>query len=94
MEGHNLEGARQVLVQEMMKAKPDALLVKKMDVTFALRRQEVVKDKPAINQMVQRWPALFTESQVSMSVFLNTTVNVLLHSLIIMLTSNQMTTCH
>ncbi|XP_060763104.1 uncharacterized protein LOC132872344 isoform X2 [Neoarius graeffei] len=65
MEGHNLEGARQVVVQETMKAKPDALLVKKeMDVTFALRRQEVVKDKPAINQMVQRWPALFTESQV------------------------------
>ncbi|KAK0144232.1 hypothetical protein N1851_017408 [Merluccius polli] len=65
MEDHNLEGARQVLVQEMMKTKPNASLVKKeMDVTFALRRQEVVKDKPAISQMVQRWPALFTESQV------------------------------
>lgn len=72
MAGHNLEGARQLLVQEMMKAKPDALLVKKeMDVTFALRRQEVVNEKPAINLMLQRWPALFTESQVSKSV-LNT----------------------
>lgn len=37
-----------------------------MDATFALRRKEVVKDKPEINQLVQRWPALFTESQVCM----------------------------
>ncbi|KAJ8007656.1 hypothetical protein DPEC_G00096430 [Dallia pectoralis] len=31
---------------------------------FALRRKAVVKNKPAISQMVHRWPALFTESQV------------------------------
>lgn len=36
--------------------------------TFALRRKEVVKDKPAITQIVQRRPALFSESQVSMPV--------------------------
>lgn len=70
MDDHNLEGARQVLVNEMMKTKPNGSLVKKeMDVTFALRRKEVVKDKPAISQMVHRWPALFTESQVCMNVF-------------------------
>ncbi|XP_066536228.1 uncharacterized protein [Hoplias malabaricus] len=35
-----------------------------MDVTFALRRKEMIRDKPAISQVVHRWPALFTESQV------------------------------
>ena len=51
--------------QEMMKKKPnDSLIKKEMDITFALRRNEVVKDKPDISQMVKRWPALFTESQV------------------------------
>ncbi|XP_053296317.1 sterile alpha motif domain-containing protein 3 [Pleuronectes platessa] len=62
---HILEEARQVLVTEMMKTKQNASLVmKEMDVTFALRRKEVVKNKPPIDQMLQRWPALFTESQV------------------------------
>lgn len=66
---HNLEEARQVLVNEMMKTKPNGSLVKKeMDVTFALRRKEVVQNKPAISQMVHRWPALFTESQVCITV--------------------------
>ncbi|XP_049333235.1 uncharacterized protein LOC125801128 [Astyanax mexicanus] len=67
MDDHNLEGARQILVHEMMKSKPNISLVKKeMDVTFALRRKEVVRDKPAISEVVHRWPALFTESQVCM----------------------------
>lgn len=70
MEDHNLEGSRQALVNEMMKKKPNGSLVnKEMDMTFALRRKEVVQDKPAISQMVQRWPALFTESQVCMHGF-------------------------
>ena len=65
---HNLEEARQVMVTEMMKTKQNASLVmKEMDVTFALRRKEVVKNKPPIDQMLQRWPALFTERQVCMS---------------------------
>lgn len=70
MNDHNLEVAREVLVNEMMKTKPNGSLVKKeMDVTFALRRKEVVKDKPAISQVVHRWPALFTESQVCVKCF-------------------------
>lgn len=65
MDDHNLEGARQVMISEMMKRKPNGPLIKKeMDVTFALRRKEVVIDKPAISQIIRRWPALFTESQV------------------------------
>ncbi|XP_078020836.1 uncharacterized protein LOC144459906 [Epinephelus lanceolatus] len=65
MDDHSLEGACQVLISEMMKRKPNGPLIKKkMDVTFALRRKEVVTDKPAISQIIHRWPALFTESQV------------------------------
>merc|ERR1712131_459280 len=49
----------------MRKKTPSAALIKqKMDLTFALRRNEVLKDKPAIRLMCDRWPALFTESQV------------------------------
>ncbi|RXN31607.1 sterile alpha motif domain-containing 3-like protein [Labeo rohita] len=65
MDDHNLEGVREVLANEMKKTKPNGSLVKKhMDMTFALRRKEVVNDKPDISQMILRWPALFTESQV------------------------------
>ncbi|XP_061770717.1 uncharacterized protein LOC133561440 [Nerophis ophidion] len=40
LDDHNLEAARQVLVNEMMKAKPNGSVIKKeMDVTFALRRK-------------------------------------------------------
>lgn len=53
MDDHDLEGARQVLIDEMMKRKPNGHLIKKeMDVTFALRRKEVVIDKPAISQII------------------------------------------
>lgn len=60
-----LEDARKDLVDEMRKRTPNGPLVKqKMDLTFALRRKEVVESEPAISQMVDRWPALFTEDQV------------------------------
>ena len=69
MDDHNLEGACQVLINEMKKKKPNGPLIKtEMDVTFALRRKEVVIDKPAISQIIHRWPALFTESQVCVTV--------------------------
>lgn len=60
MDGQNLEGVCQALVSEMRKKKPNGSLVKKeMDVTFALCRKEVLKDKTDISQLVQRWSALF-----------------------------------
>ncbi|KAF6727052.1 Sterile alpha motif domain-containing protein 3 [Oryzias melastigma] len=63
----NLEDARKELVNEMMKRSPDGHLVrKKMDLTFSLRRKEVVESEPAIREMMDRWPALFTEDQVYM----------------------------
>lgn len=62
-EGFNqvaLEDARKDLVDEMQKRTPDEQLVKeKMDLTFALRRKEVVESEPAICDMVEHWPALF-----------------------------------
>lgn len=63
----SLEDARQLMVDEMKKKTPNGALIKqKMDLTFAFRRNEVVKDKPAITQICQRWPALFTEHQVGL----------------------------
>ncbi|XP_054642912.1 uncharacterized protein LOC129187508 [Dunckerocampus dactyliophorus] len=35
-----------------------------MDQTFPLRRREIVTQEPAVQSMVERWPALFTERQV------------------------------
>ncbi|KAF3837554.1 hypothetical protein F7725_005018 [Dissostichus mawsoni] len=47
MDDCNLEASRQVLVNEMMKTKPNGSLIKKeMAMTFALRRKEVVEDNP------------------------------------------------
>lgn len=70
MDDHILKGAFQVWVNEMKKPKPNGSLVKKeMYMTFAFRRKETVKDKPAISQMVYRWPALFTERQVCINCF-------------------------
>ena len=67
-EGHDqtsLEAARIVLVEEMQKRTPSVMTVKQnMDLSFALRRKEVVEKKPAICQLVERWPALFLENQV------------------------------
>lgn len=58
----SFEDARQLMVDKMKKKTPNGALIKqKMDLTFALQRNEVVKDKPAITQICQHWPALFTE---------------------------------
>lgn len=62
-EGHDetrLENARKVLVEEMKKKH-----LTMMDQSFPLRRQEIVKKEPAVQNTAERWPALFTERQVS-----------------------------
>lgn len=68
-EGHDetsLENARMVLVEEMKKKQPNGtLILQMMDQSFPLRRQEIVKEVPAVQNMVERWPALFIERQVS-----------------------------
>lgn len=63
----SIEDARQLMVDEMKKKTPNGALIKqKMDLTFTFRMNEVVKDKPDITQICQRWPALFTEHQVGL----------------------------
>ena len=62
----SLENSRKILSEEMQKKRPNGTLISKlMDQTFPLRRQEIVKRKPPVVDLVGRWPALFTESQVS-----------------------------
>ncbi|XP_056226185.1 sterile alpha motif domain-containing protein 3-like [Seriola aureovittata] len=61
----SLESVRRQLENEAKKRLPDSADVKKMmDKTFALRRKEVVEEQPPVKRMMERWPVLFTESQV------------------------------
>lgn len=68
-EGHDetsLENVRMVLVEEMKKKQANGTLISQMmDRSFPLRRQEIVKKVPAVQKMVERWPALFIERQVN-----------------------------
>lgn len=59
------ECTRIELVQEMKKSPPNMSLIgKKMDSTFALRRKEIIHSEPPVCEILKKWPALFTESQV------------------------------
>ncbi|KAM9354907.1 sterile alpha motif domain-containing protein 3-like [Pholidichthys leucotaenia] len=61
----SMESKRKELVEEMKKRRPTAALITKiMDSTFALRRQELVNLEPPVKDTMERWPALFTESQI------------------------------
>ncbi|KAL6456390.1 hypothetical protein MHYP_G00349340 [Metynnis hypsauchen] len=40
------------------------LISKKMDLTFSLRRKEIVKLEPMVLEIQERWPALFLEEQI------------------------------
>lgn len=68
----SLEEERKALILEVKKKNNQQLIKSKMERTFAYRRQEVIKDMPFIVEFKNRWPALFSESQVkyySSSVF-------------------------
>ena len=58
------EEDRQALVLEVKKKNNQQLIQSKMERTFAYRRQEVIEDMPFIAEFKNRWPALFTSSQV------------------------------
>ncbi|XP_040907990.1 uncharacterized protein LOC121191012 [Toxotes jaculatrix] len=61
----SLENARKVIIEEMKKKQPNASLVSRMmEETFSLRRREIVTQEPAVQSVIERWPALFTERQV------------------------------
>ena len=60
-----LEAGKKALEDEMRKRPLDSTFIKQMmDQTFSLRRKEIVEEQPSVKRMIERWPALFTESQV------------------------------
>lgn len=59
------------MVEEIQKIQPDLRMVEKlMQMTFALRRQEIVQDNPLVKDFLQKWPALKIGSQVKHIPFL------------------------
>ncbi|XP_055032097.1 sterile alpha motif domain-containing protein 3-like [Misgurnus anguillicaudatus] len=59
------ECLRKELVEEMKKKSRDMSLIgQKMDSTFALRRKEIIHSEPPVSEILEKWPALFTESQI------------------------------
>uniref|UniRef100_A0AAZ1XG73 PB1 domain-containing protein n=2 Tax=Oreochromis aureus TaxID=47969 RepID=A0AAZ1XG73_OREAU len=59
----SLEKERIKLLSEVMKRDNSRVVAQKMDKTFSLRREEIVKEAPAISDFMKRWPALFSEVQ-------------------------------
>lgn len=61
----SLEQQRILLVEASKKAKVDESFIReKMELTFSLRRREVVDDQPMVIEIQDRWPALFFKDQV------------------------------
>lgn len=67
----SLEAARKLLVEEMKKRNPSGTVIaSKMDQTFPMRRREIVEAGPPVKTLKERWPALFTERQVSTEIII------------------------
>ena len=62
----SLEEERLALVEELKKRNKNVALIKQqMEVTFSLRRKEIVELVPMVSEVQERWPALFYEAEVS-----------------------------
>lgn len=59
-----LEKERVDMLQEIKKKNNERVISEKMERSFSFRRQEVVKQCPAIQDFREKWPALFSEVQV------------------------------
>ncbi|XP_051778432.1 sterile alpha motif domain-containing protein 3-like [Erpetoichthys calabaricus] len=60
------EEKRKLIVTEMQKKEPDLQVVDELMIsTFSQRRKEIVGGEPLISEIFNRWPALFTERQIS-----------------------------
>lgn len=62
-----LEKERVDLLSEIKKKDNDKVVCAKMEKTFSYRRLVVVNQCPAVPDVMERWPALFYESQVNLS---------------------------
>ncbi|KAG9277981.1 hypothetical protein AMEX_G5761 [Astyanax mexicanus] len=75
---YSLEDQRCVLVDAMKKKEKDMELIRqKMDLTFSLRRKEIVEVEPMVLEVQERWPALFLEEQICEEFFRVTTKDLL-----------------
>ncbi|CAL8342610.1 unnamed protein product [Arctogadus glacialis] len=60
-----LEDIRCILVDAMKKKNMDMDFIKeKMDLTFSLRRKEIVEMEPMVAEVLERWPGLFLKEQI------------------------------
>ncbi|CAM4549287.1 unnamed protein product [Leuciscus chuanchicus] len=55
-----------VVRREAMKKKNKDMefIRQKMDITFSLRRMEIVEMEPMVSEVLERWPGLFLEEQI------------------------------
>lgn len=60
-----LENERLSILSEVKKRNNRAVIKNKMDKTFSLRRQEIVEKESGVEELKERWPALFTMDEVS-----------------------------
>lgn len=62
----SLEEERLALVEEFRKKNKNVAFIRqKMELTFSLRRREIVDLQPMVSEVLERWPALFCEAEVS-----------------------------
>lgn len=60
----SLEQERTLLLTEVKKRNNEKTIREKMARTFEFRRQEVVDQKPSMENLMERWPALFQMEEV------------------------------
>ena len=66
----SLEKERVDLLQEVKKKNNGKIIGEKMEKSFSHRRMEVVKKCPAVQDLMERWPALFCENPVLVFLYL------------------------
>ncbi|CAL9690294.1 unnamed protein product [Knipowitschia caucasica] len=61
---------KEALCEEMRKKYPNMAFVEsKMEITFSLRRKEIVMEEPLVLDVQRQWPALFLPEQISAEFF-------------------------
>lgn len=61
----SLEKERIALLTEVKKRNNEVVIKGKMEKTFSFRRQQIVEQRPMIEEVKNQWPALFQQSEVS-----------------------------
>ncbi|XP_053347058.1 uncharacterized protein LOC128517973 [Clarias gariepinus] len=61
----SLEKMRVELLSDIKKRNNRDTVRAKMEKTFALRRQEIIRDAPMITEVQERWPALFNGMEIN-----------------------------